>query len=255
MKMERGGHIGYRRQLVATLLAAGLVTCTAQAAPARAQPSATITSSLSPDRPGARGALTFAIHYAGGELGVPSPVRKTVLQFPAGLTLDIPSLRSCTPARLLALGPSDCPSQSEIGRGHALAEAPTGSQLIVEEVTLWAFVGPPQNNRPTLVLFGEGSTPIPAEVVVTGTVLPDRPPYGEEFVIPIPPIPTLPSEPDASMTSLSLTIGRSRTRRRHNANSVVVPPRCPAGGFPFAAAFTYADGSTASAFTTAPCAR
>jgi hypothetical protein len=32
-----------------------------------------------------------------------------------------------------------------------------------------------------------------------------------------------------------------------------VPRRCPAGGFPFAASFTFADHSTASATTAVAC--
>ena len=73
-------------------------------APAPADTFATITPSLSPNRLGAKGVLTFAIQYTGGDFGVPSPVRRTVLQFPAGLTLNIPDLRSCPAARLRARG-------------------------------------------------------------------------------------------------------------------------------------------------------
>jgi hypothetical protein len=247
MKIERAVN-----RTVRTLLAA-LLACVALAAPAQAQTSATITPSFSPDRPGAKAALTFTIQYTGGEFGIPSPVHKSVMLFPAGLTLDLPSLRSCTAARLLAHGPSSCPAQSKIGRGHALAETTAGAQLITEEVNVWAFIGPPQNNEPTLELLGEGTTPVPGQVVVTGTVLPAHAPYGEELVIPIPPVPTLPSEPDVSMVNLSLTIGASPRHRPRNANTVLVPARCPTGGFPFAAEFTYADGSTGSAFATAPC--
>jgi hypothetical protein len=36
---------------------------------------------------------------------------------------------------------------------------------------------------------------------------------------------------------------------------VLVPPTCPAGGLPFTAEFTYADGSSGSALTTLPCPR
>jgi hypothetical protein len=177
------------------------------------------------------------------------------MKFPAGLTLDIPSLRSCTAARLLARGPGACPPQSKVGQGHALAEVLAGPQLITENVTVWAFIGPPGNSGPTLELLGEGSSPVPAQVVVTGTVIPVRAPYGEELVIPIPPVPTLPFEADTSMVNLSLTIGTRRPHAPRDANTVVAPPRCPAGGFPFAAEFTYADGSTSSAFTKAPCVR
>jgi len=249
MKME-GAVIRTVRMLLAALLAS-----VSLAAPAQAQTSATITPSLSPDRPGAKAALTFTIQYSGGESGIPAPVHRSVVRFPAGLTLDVPSLRSCTAARLLARGPGGCPTQSKIGSGHALAEVTVGAQLVAEAVTVWAFIGPPHNNEPTLELLGEGSEPVPGQVVVTGTVIPVRAPYGEELVIPVPPVPTLPSNPDVSMVNLSLTIGAAPRHRARNANTVLVPSRCPAGGFPFAAEFTYADGSTGSAFATAPCAR
>ncbi len=244
---------------VRVLLAAPLLVGATLAAPgqaqttAPAQTSATITPSFSPDRPGAKAALTFTIHYTGGESGIPSPVHRSVVRFPAGLTLEVPNLRSCTAARLLAHGPDSCPAQSKIGSGRALAEVTVGSQLVAEAVTVWAFIGPPQNNEPTLELLGEGTTPVPGQVVVTGTVVPVRAPYGEALVIPVPPVPTLPTAPDVSMVSLSLTIGASPRHRARDANTVLVPSRCPVGGFPFAAEFTYADGSTGSAFATVPC--
>jgi hypothetical protein len=217
--------------------------------------SAAITSSLHPDRVDAKGSLTFTVKFTGGELGVPSPVHKSVMKFPAGLTLEIPSLHSCSTRQLLAHGPSGCPPQSKIGRGHALAEVYAGPQLITENVTVWAFIGPPANSGPTLELLGEGTSPVPAQVVVTGTVLPGHAPYGEELVIPVPPVPTLPSEADTSMVNLTLTMGTSGRHRPRNANTVIAPPKCPAGGFPFAAEFTFADGSTSTAFTTARCSR
>jgi hypothetical protein len=240
----------------AALTVLALTICAARATPARAATSATIAPSLLPDRLGARAALTFTIHYAGGEFGVPSPVRRSVMRLPAGLSLNIPNLHSCTTARLRAHGASGCPAQSQIGRGDALVEVHAGSQTIVEQVALWAFLGPLQNDQPTFKILGQGYTPLDRRVVLTGTVLTDRAPYGEELVMPIPPIPTLPFEPGASIVSFSLTIGPSGRRRGgagHNANTVIVPSSCPAGGFPFAAEFTYADGSSGGALATAPC--
>jgi hypothetical protein len=222
-------------------------------ASARAETLATLTPSLSPDRLGAKGALTLTIRYAGGEFGVPSPVRRAVVKFAAGLGLDIPSLRSCSAARLRARGASGCPAQSKIGSGHALVEAHAGSQLITENITLWVFLGPLQNFQPTFEVLGQGYTPLRERVVLSGTVIPDHVPYGEELVMDIPPIFTLPLEPDASVATLTLTVGTSTHRLARDANTVVVPGSCPAGGFPFAAEFTYADGSTGSALATSPC--
>jgi hypothetical protein len=242
-----------RAILLATL--AALAVCALPTSLARAGVVATIAPSLSPDRLSAKGALTIVIRYAESQAGIPSPVRRSVLRFPLGLGVEIPHLRSCSIARLRAHGPGGCSRQSLLGRGHALAEAQAGSQLISEDISLWLFLGPFHNLQPTFEVLGQGYTPFDERVVLTGTVLPDNPPFGEDLVMSIPPIPTLPLEPDASIVAMSLTVGTSKPPNPRTANTVVVPPRCPLGGFPFAADFTYADGSTGNALATASCPR
>jgi hypothetical protein len=223
---------------------------------AQAETSATIMPSLDPSRLGAEGSLAFDIHFAGGEFGVPSPVRRSVLRFPAGLSIEMPVLRSCAPARLRARGARGCPRQSELGRGSALAEAHAGSQIITENIALWVFLGPLVGRaEPTIEILAQGYTPFQERVVLMGTVISSSAPFGEELVLTIPPIPTLPLEPDASIVALSLTLGSSEPRRASNANSVLVPSSCPTGGFPFAAEFTYGDGSSSSTPATIPCPR
>jgi hypothetical protein len=213
---------------------------------------ATLTPSLSPDRLGARSALTVTIHYTAVPFGLPLPVLKTVLRFPAGLSLEVPSLRSCSPSRLRTRGAGGCPAQSLIGRGYAVVEGRTGSLNINEDVSLLAFVGPPQNLQPTVEILGQGYTPLDQRMFLAGDVLSSTPPYGEALVMSTPVIPTVPLEPDASIVTLSLTVGATAHRTRAS-NSVIVPSSCPAGGFPFAAEFTYANGSSGSAAAKAPC--
>jgi len=255
---KRSGRTPPRLAACAVLVA--VIGCAAPAAPALAETaagaatetSATIAPSLSPDRLGAKAELTFTVDFAGGELGVPVPVQRAVLKFPAGLSLDIPVLRSCSAARLQISGPSGCPAQSQIGTGNAVAEVYLGTQLTVERVTLWAFLGPLRNFEPTVEIFGEGYAPLGEQVLLTASALVNRAPYGEGLTMSIPPLPTVPFGSNASILRFSLAIGASR---RRNANAVLVPSRCPAGGFPFAAEFTYAGGSTGSAFATVPCPR
>jgi len=215
--------------------------------------SAAITPLFTPDRLGAKSALTITVGYSSSVSGVPQPVRTSVLRLPAGLSLEIPSLRSCSPAQLLRRGVSGCPRQSEIGRGHALAEVLAGSLRLTESVGLWVFLGEPGSAGPTFEILARGYTPLDERMVFSGTVLSGSAPYGEELALTIPPIPTLPYEPDASIVALSLTIGASERHRAHDVNTVVIPSRCPSGGFPFAAEFTYADGSSGSAVAAAPC--
>jgi hypothetical protein len=221
--------------------------------PPAAPTSASITPSLSPDRLGARTSLTLTIHYAGGEFGVPSPVRSSVLRLPAGMSLDIPPLRSCTAAQLRANGAGGCSAGSRLGGGHALVEAHAGSQTITENVLLSAFLGPPQNLQPTFEILAQGYTPLDERVVFSGRVLRDRAPYGEALAMSLPPVPTLPMESDASIVTFSLTVGASRRRGGGDQNAVLVPSGCPAGGFPFAARFVYADGSAGEAAARVPC--
>jgi hypothetical protein len=215
---------------------------------------ATIIPSLLPDRLGAEGALQLTVNFGNGlSSGVPLPVRRAILRFPSGLGIEIPHLRSCSIARLRARGPSGCSAQSELGRGHALAEAMAGSQLITENISLWLFLGPFHNLEPSFEIFGQGITPFNERVVLTGTVLPDHPPYGEDLVLSVPPIPTVPLEPEASMASMTLTVGTTKSPHPNQANTIVVPTSCPTGGFPFAAEITYADGSSGSTLADAVC--
>jgi hypothetical protein len=229
----------------------GVPARTAEASPTEPT-EATIKPSFSPDRLGVKAAFTFTVHFTGGALGVPSPVRKAVVQLPPGLMMDIPRLGICTRARLQARGAGGCPKRSLIGTGHALADVHAGEGVESEEATVWAFLGPPQGLNPTIEILGQGYSPLDERVVVTATAIPDRPPYGEELVMSIPAIPSIPYEPNASTVSFSLTIGGARFRR-HSPNTVQLPGHCPAGGFPFATEFTYEDGSTSSSTATVPC--
>jgi hypothetical protein len=220
-----------------------------------------ITSLFSPDRLGARGALTFSIRYAVGQADgispagprVPAPVRKLVMRFPAGMGLDIPSLRDCSAARLRAHGARGCPAASRVGGGYALTALPAGSQILTERIILSAFVGPLRNGQPTLAILAQGYTPLGELLVFKGEIRFDRAPYGEELAIEVPPIHALPQTPDASPVVFSLTLGVKQHRRSSPANTVIVPSKCPAGGFPFAAESTFADGSRGSALVRAAC--
>jgi hypothetical protein len=121
-----------------------------------------------------------------------------------------------------------------------------------ESISLWVFLGPLRNLQPTFEILAQGYTPFDERLVFSGTVLTDQPPYGEDLVLSVPAIATLPLEPGASIVSMSLTIG-SRRRVASEPNTTVEPARCPPGGFPFAAELTYADRSTQNISTTTPC--
>ena len=108
---------------------------------------------------------------------MPSPLRRAVVEFPAGLGIDIPTLRSCSVAHLRGRGATGCPAQSQIGSGRALVEARAGSQLIEENIALGLFLGPLRNFQPTFEVLGQGYTPLQERIVLTGTVISGHAPF------------------------------------------------------------------------------
>ncbi|HEV7161741.1 MAG TPA: hypothetical protein VGN25_00660 [Solirubrobacteraceae bacterium] len=245
-QLIKHGPLACAAALIALTISADLPACV------QAQGSAAITPLLSPNRLGAKGAFTLGLQTS-GEFGLQSPMRRAIVKLPPGLNLYIPTLRSCSAARLRARGPSGCPAQSRLGSGQGLVESRAGSQLVSEHIDLSVFIGPPQNLAPTFLVLGEGFTPLQERIVLSGSVAESHAPYGEELVMNIPPIATLPLEPDATLVSLTLTVGANTRPVARSANAVVMPSRCPTGGFPFAAEFTFADGSSTSATAPAHC--
>jgi hypothetical protein len=234
----------------ALLAALALIGCAAPPAVAAAT-AASIHASLLPDRLGASTAFTLAARFSGGEEGVPAPVRAIVLRLPAGLGIDVGGVQTCPRARLQRGGAAACPAASLVGRGHATLEVRAGSETIPEQAVLSAFRGPNAGNRPTLEVLSQGSTPLDERTISTGVLQPGSPPYGSELTVSIPPIPTLMYEPNASVISFSLTVGNVRAKA--SAGTITVPRSCPAGGFPFAASFTFAEHSSATASASVPC--
>jgi hypothetical protein len=247
----------------ACAMSAALSVCAVLASSAHAQApaaetsptatAATVAPLFSPDRLGAEGSLSFTLEFANPHGGVPAPLSRSTLRLPAGVTLEVPRLRSCSASRLRARGIGGCPAASAIGHGQALVAARAGSQTISESVSLWVFLGPLHNLQPSIEVLGHGYTPFDEQVVLTGTMLPAQAPYGEALVLSIPPIPTLALEPDASIVTLSLVIGARVAGNARDVNTVRLPSSCPQGGFPFAGEFTYADGSSGTSLTTVAC--
>ncbi|HWY17807.1 MAG TPA: hypothetical protein VNY27_03755 [Solirubrobacteraceae bacterium] len=236
-------------------LSACCACAAATSAVAQTETNASMRPSLLPDRLGASSALTLAFRFAGGAEGVPAPLRGMVVHLPAGLTVSLRGVKTCAKSRLQRRGPSGCPAGSLVGRGQALMKVHAGSQAVPEEAAISIFRSPSGSGRPTFEIYGHGETPLDQSSISTAVLQPDAAPYGLKVSVSVPPIPTLVLEPDASVVSLSVTVGGTgRTPRAHAAaGSIRVPRSCPAEGFPFAADFTFADGSTASTSATVAC--
>jgi hypothetical protein len=93
-------------------------------------------------------------------------------------------------------------------------------------------------------------------------VLPSSGVFGSQLSASVPPIPSVPNGPDVSVVSVKATIGPEHlTYYKHvhgrrvsfHPQGVDVPEHCPRGGFPFAAEFTFQDGSHTTASTKIAC--
>jgi hypothetical protein len=235
----------------APLALAGGCCAAAQGAGPHA-PSAVIRPSLTPDARGARTSFAFAFTLKDAEGGVPPPLRTMIVHLPAGLGIDLRGVASCAPARLRNGGPAACPARSLLGRGHSQLEVHAGSQSIPEDAVISAVRTPDRGGHASLAIFGRGETPLQQQTISMATIAQDRSPYGAKLTVTIPPIPTLVLEPDASIISFSLTLGAAQAQA---AGVITVPRRCPTGGFPFAAEFTFADASRAGGTAHVPCPR
>ncbi len=226
-------------------ICAALALCaTALPAVAQAGTAVRIAPSFSPDRLGGLTAFTIKVSFANEQGGVPAAVSNAVVQLPAGFTVDLRGVSVCSHS---GVSSASCPASAKVGAGSAVAEAHLGSETIRESAAVSAYRGPNHNGFPTLEIAGQGLTPLIERIVVVGVLEPDQRPYGLKMVMSIPAIPTLPTEPNASIVDFSLTL-----RAAHHG-LVRIPASCPASGFPFAAALTFAEGSTSETTATASC--
>jgi hypothetical protein len=188
------------------------------------------------------------------------------LRLPPGIEYLTSSLglAVCQPAVLLAQGPEGCSPNSRIGFGSALVEVPLGSGGGEETPSIEAFMGPPASDGDTVVVFyAHGRTPVDAEVVFEGELIPGFGPLSSgslDNAVPL--VPGVPEGPDVSIRSVHTTIGPGGllyTKRVHgrtvhfHPRGVDVPEHCPHGGFRFTADFGFQDGTTATATSTVPC--
>jgi hypothetical protein len=227
-----------------------MAACAALSTAAGAATVARITPSFAPDRAGAGTAFTLALGFAGEQGAIPAPVTNMVIHLPAGLGIDLRGVGTCSKALLEKHAGRGCPASARVGGGSARMGAHLGATNLDESAALTAWRGPNQGGHATLEILGHGLTPLDEHVTITGVLMPDHAPYGQQLVMRIPPIPTLTGEANASVLRSSVTIGSAHGRL---GGLMRVPRSCPAGGFPFGADFSYADATKGSTTATVRC--
>jgi hypothetical protein len=252
------------RRTALTALTVALACMSAPTGALAVSERAVLNASFTPDRLGVPTTIAFGFHLATLAGAAPPPLTSLDLRMPAGMsyTTTTLGLAICRPAALLASGLAGCPPNSRLGYGSAFVEVPFGTGAGHEITEIQALSGPSPNGNLTILFYASGLFPVQAQIAFSGEVLPASGSFGSQLATTVPLVTSVPGGPDVSIVSVTSTIGPSHlTYYRHvhghlvpfHPRGVSVPERCPRGGFPFAADFTFQDASQTSAATTVPC--
>jgi hypothetical protein len=248
-----------RASHLAAILACALLPATAQA-----QESVRLSTTLTPDRLGAATTIGFGFHITAPGAEAPPALTEINLRYPGNLGIALSGLgfATCTTITLETFGVQRCPADSFMGHGTAVGEIAIGPDIIRETAQVTIVRGPTQEGHLAMLIYANASTPVNAQLTFPALVLPAPAPFGGRIAVDVPLVPTLPGSPDVAVVSLQSTLGPqgltyyervgSRTIAYH-PTGILLPDRCPHGGFPFAAEFSFQDGSHATAHSTVPC--
>jgi len=149
-----------------------------------------------------------------------------------------------------------------MGIGSAIAEFPIGPKIARESAPVSIFRAPDEDGQFALLLYVTAMNPIGVQIALPSLLLPAPAPFGGSVQIGVPLVPSFPDSLYVAVVQLTATLGplgityyervHGRTIAYH-PRGLLLPDNCPPGGFPFAAALSFADGSTASARTAVPC--
>jgi hypothetical protein len=221
---------------------------------------------LSPERLGAGTTIEFSTRISAPSRRVPSPLTELALRYPAKIGLLTSGLgrANCSAAILETLGEGGCPANALMGFGSALVEIQAGQEVVKEAGLISIWNGPVLNDELQLLFYARAVTPASEQLVFGGLLEEAGPPFGGSLNAKIPLIPWNPEAPPASIARFTVRIGpRNVTYYRraggreipYHPEGLRLPHLCPRGGFPFAATFTFLDGTSAAARTSVPCPR
>ena len=253
--------MNWGRVLVVVLLVGGALSV---ADLALAENTLVVQERFTPNRLGAPTNLSVTANFASTAPGPPSPVTRLTLYAPAGLAIDARYADVCTAATLEREGPSGCPPNSRAGFGGGVAVYTLPNETIHERFTIDFFFASSTHGHVTLLAYASATTPTTIELTVVVKEVRAPKPYGLGFSVEVPPIAPIPGVPPASIESAFATFGAANVayyERVHGKRTLVhlrgllVPKRCPHGGFPSKATIDFADGTSLTVNPTVPCPR
>ncbi|MHB8240645.1 MAG: hypothetical protein ACYDHN_01520 [Solirubrobacteraceae bacterium] len=239
-----------------------ICACMTLAAVAWAGATLSLHAGFAPDKLGASANLAITASFLSGTGRAPSPVTRFKLYAPAGLGVDVRGAGTCAAETLERMGPRGCPPDSRAGFGGGVGVLELPNETIRASYTLDLFFASEKSGHLRLLIYAHATAPIGVELVVVARQIPAPKPYGLGFSVEVPPISTFPGATNASIESAFVTVGAPNVayyepvhgrRKLVHLQGIVVPKRCPAGGFPTGGIVDFADGTTLTVNSAIPC--
>lgn len=211
---------------------------------------ATLKASFSGDL-GEGTTVTDEFTFIGTEYGGhPEPLTNVTVHLPAGVGGSRTGFATCEASTIQMTGIGGCPPGSLAGPATSIGMFVSfGTESVAESGTVQAVFG----SGETVNFFVHATTPVSVELLAMGTYTADSPPYSHVLNLAIPLIESVPGALDASITSLDLAFGASRSEDGSEVHSVTVPEACPSGGFGWLASAAFKDLTTTNVSYTSPC--
>ncbi len=232
---------------------------------AAASQASRLSAKFEPDRVGTTATIEIGFQLGvGNDQQPPSALIGVEILLPAGVSFSTSELglATCSLRALEKGGLDKCSPNAVMGHGSALVAVPDGPFTIYESVKLTVLMGLPTDKHTALLFYATGSSPVLAQFVFPSVLLGDSGPFGTDLDTTVQPIPGLPGEPDTRVVRMNMNIGPMGLTYYKHVNGAIVafvpqgialPPKCPAGGFPFAARFIFQNHALESATSAAPC--
>ena len=228
----------HRKTIVA--LAGAVVAVFAVASVAYAAVNVTFSATASPNKANKPTALSINIGSTDDTPGALQPpiMNRIVIKLPGG-KYNASKFPRCKLAVLQARGPNGCPRGAKIGSGTGVGLArPVVEDPVNGKLTI--FNGEKQGGKDTVLVYvfpDLGPT-----FVSVGKVIKSGGKYTLDFNIP--PIKTLPSAPDASVTSVKTKTPVKRIKKGKRKHYLIVAPKKCSGTWKASGTFYFATGET-----------
>ncbi len=200
---------------------------------------------------GAGAAIETEIGISGTEYGgFPPPLIGVSFITPAGTKLHPQGFATCSDAILESHEVQKCPKKSSAGPiGSATGVVSFGSTRVHENITVQPFFAPGGG----LAFFSEGKTPASIEILSKGAFKNGPGGFGPEFNAEIPLVETVPGAPYGVVETIKVKVGAAYKHGKKLVSYGTVPKKCPKGGFPVKAEFSFYGGAKVPVAVTVPC--